>query len=157
MGFILTDESLLSRDLLIRPALLSPSPSQPLVSSNDPSRACNFHPEMTRVVQLDNDNKDNNDKNNCYSNEENHGAGSDLTYCKRLPLSLSTMWRLIMLLISEIPLFKYREIKFAQCLKKKINKACIKIEFFSNNLMRNIIFIIPALFTSISVGIKDIR
>lgn len=63
--------------------LLFHSLSQPLVSyaSNDPSRACNFHPEMTRVVQLDNDNKDNNDKNNCYSNEENHGAGSDLAYC----------------------------------------------------------------------------
>lgn len=82
----------------------SHSPSQPLVpwscAGNDPSRACNFHPEMARVVQLDNDNKDNNDKNNCHSNEENHGAGSDLAYCERLPLSLSTTWKMIMLLIS---------------------------------------------------------
>jgi len=55
---------------------------------------------MARVVQLDNDNKDNSDKNNCYSNEENHGAGSDLAYCKRLPLSLSTTRKTIILLIS---------------------------------------------------------
>lgn len=81
----------------------SPPPSEPPVSwpcaGNDPSRTCNYHSEMARVVQLDNDNKDNNDKNNYHSNEENHGAGSDLAYCKRLPLSLSTTWKMIILLI----------------------------------------------------------
>lgn len=114
----------------------------PLVpcAGNDPSRACNFHPEMARVVQLDNDNKDNSDKNNCYSNEKNHGAGSDLAYCKRLPLSLSTTWKMIILLISRSYLkflrFKCRKIKRVEYLKKKSNGLYTKVEFL-------FIYIIP--------------
>lgn len=48
MGFILTDESLLSRDLLIH--LHASARSVAVRTGNDPSRACNFHPEMARVV-----------------------------------------------------------------------------------------------------------
>lgn len=145
VGFILTDESLLSSwppystlpsSAVLHLSLFHPPLDDPLVpcASNDPSWACNFHPEMARVVQLDNDNKNNSDKNNCYSNEKNHGAGSDLAYCKRLPLSLSTTWKMIILLISRSYLkflrFKCRKIKRAEYLKKKPNGLYMKAEFF---------------------------
>lgn len=100
---------------------------------------------MARVVQLDNDNKDNSDKNNCYSNEKNHGAGSDLAYCKRLPLSLSTTWKMIILLISRSYLkylrSKCREIKFGEYLKKKPNGLYMKVKFLHIIRLYNIAFI----------------